>query len=167
MQTVPLRPGRGARLSFLGGRKKEMPQQQQQQKPAALMRGERGHVGETGSREGESNGRSTGTHSRSISRAQSHEDQRPGLGITGSASNGTHSNGPVSRSGTEASEWMTDSGSHASHDTPVDSLETKERESMGGVGAPRLGGMKKRLSMLRLGKKTGKGNGDMGALDEE
>ncbi|KAK7747921.1 Deoxycytidine kinase 1 [Cytospora paraplurivora] len=170
LQTVPLRPGRGARLSFLGGRKKEV---LQQQNAAAQTKGEQGHVSGTGSREGGNDGRIAGTHSRSISRAQSHEYKRSGLGIAGSVSNGTHSNGVVSRSGTDTSEWMTDSGSHASHDTPahagmpVDSLETKERESMGGVGTPRLGGMKKRLSMLRLGKKTGRGNGDMGALDEE
>lgn len=90
--------------------------------------------------------------------------------MTGSAANGTQSNGPRSRSGTEASEWVTDSGSHASPDTrilagmSVDSLETKERES---VGVPRLGSVKKRLSMLMLSKKPGKGNGEMDALDEE
>lgn len=159
MQPVPLRPGRGARLSFLGGRKKEAPPQQN---------GELGHISEAGSSEHNSKG--ADSHGRSNFRSQSHENQRPGPGTAGSASNGTHPNGPVSRSGTEASEWVTDSGSHASHDTrilagtSVDSLETKERES---VGVPRLGSVKKRLSMLMLSKKPGKGNGEMDALHEE
>ncbi|ROV86899.1 hypothetical protein VMCG_10879 [Cytospora schulzeri] len=162
VQPVPLRPGRGARLSFLGGRKKEAPQQLQQQN------GELGHISETGNSENNSKG--VDNHRRSVLRSQSYENQRPGLGMAGSATNGTHPNGPVSRSGTEASEWVTDSGSHASHDTrvlagtSVDSLESKERES---VGVPRLGSVKKRLSMLMLSKKPGKGNGEMDALDEE
>lgn len=110
----------------------------------------------------------------SLFRAQSSENHRPGFGTAGSASNGTQSNGLISRSGTEASEWVTDSGSHASHDTQVpggtgaDTPENKEREGMGAAGPPKLGVMKKRLSLLRLGgKKPGKGNSDMGALDEE
>jgi hypothetical protein len=48
----------------------------------------------------------------------------------------------------------------------VDSLD-KERERLDGAGTPKLGGMKKRLSLLRLGKKSGRSNGAMGALDEE
>lgn len=160
MQPVPLRPGRGARLSFLGGRKKEAAQQQHN--------GELGNINETGSNENVNKG--ADNHRRSVFRSQSYENQRPGLGTTGSASNGTQSNVPRSRSGTEASEWVTDSGSHASHDTrilagtSVDSLDTKDRES---VGVPRLGNVKKRLSMLMLNKKPGKGNGEMDALDEE
>lgn len=37
----------------------------------------------------------------------------------------------------------------------------------GGVGAPKLGGMKRRLSMLKLGGKKGKNHSMMGALNEE
>lgn len=167
VQPVPLRPGRGARLSFLGGRKKEAPQQQQ----AAQVNGGQGHLIET--RSSGSNSKGADTHRKRSIRAQSRENQRLGLGVAGSTSNGTHSNGPLSRSGTEVSEWVTDSGSHASHDTrllastSMDSIETKEREDMAMAGTPKLGGMKKRLSLLRLGKKTGRGNDDMGALDEE
>lgn len=99
-----------------------------------------------------------------------------------SASNGTLvSNGPVTGSNTQTSDWVTDSGrgdSRASFDThvlssgtPADSIG-KERESLGGGGTPKLGGVKKRLSLLKLGKRTGRSNngntnGMMGALNEE
>ncbi|KKY29632.1 putative sh3 domain-containing protein [Diaporthe ampelina] len=166
VQPVSLRQGRGARLSFLGGRKREPPQQ-----PRTPVNGEQADRSEAGSSRSESKG--ADSHRRSFFRAPSYENQRPGVGIPGSATNGSQqSNGPVSRSGTESSDWVTDSGSHGSYDTrilastPVDSLD-KERERLDGAGTPKLGGMKKRLSLLRLGKKTGRSNGAMSALDEE
>lgn len=166
MQPVSLRQSRGARLSFLGGRKKEQP-------PSAHMNG-----GQTISEEGSGESPTRAHDSRRLSffRAPSHENQRPtGGSISMSGSNGAVANGPLPKSGTEGSDWVTDSGggSRVSYDTnarsgntPVDSFE-KERESSGGAGTPRLGGVKKRLSLLKLGKRTGRSNGMMGALNEE
>lgn len=166
VQPVSLRQSRGARLSFLGGRKKEHP-------PPVHING-----GQTISEEGsESPSKAQDMHRRSFFRVPSHEPPRPtGYGVSVSASNGTISNGPITRSNTEGSDWVTDSGgvSRGSYDThglssgtPVDSVE-KERESfVNGGTPPKLGGVKKRLSLLRLGKRTGKGNGMMGALNEE
>jgi dedicator of cytokinesis protein 3 len=166
VQPVSLRQGRGARLSFLGGRKRETPQQ-----PRTPAKSEQPDTSEAGSNRSE--GKGADSHRRSFFRTTSHENQRPSVAIPGSATNGSQqSNGQVSQSGTEASDWATDSGSHGSYDTrilastPVDSLD-KGRERLDGAGTPKLGGMKKRLSLLRLGKKTGRSNGAMGALDEE
>lgn len=167
VQPVSLRQSRGARLSFLGGRKKEHP-------PSAHMNG-----GQTISEESsESSIKAQDTHRRSFFRVASHEPPKPtGYGVSVSASNGTISNGPITRSNTEGSDWVTDSGgvSRGSYDkhgllsgTPVESIE-KEREGFADAGPPppKVGGVKKRLSLLRLGKRTVKSNGVMGALNEE
>lgn len=166
VQPVSLRQSRGARLSFLGGRKKEAP-------PSAHLNVNGGQtIGEEGSESPKPNE----THRRSFFRAPSHEAQRPtGYGVSVSTSNGTVLSGPITRSNTESTDWVTDSGnaSHGSHDahvvssgTPVDSVE-KEREAFADPGVQKLGGVKKRLSLLRLGKRTPKTNGMMGALNEE
>lgn len=166
VQPVSLRQSRGARLSFLGGRKKEQP-------PSAHLNANGGQtIGEEGSESPKPNE----THRKSFFRAPSHEAQRPtGYGVSVSTSNGTISHGPVTRSNTESTDWVTDSGngSHGSHDahvvasgTPVESVE-KGREMFADAGVQKLGGVKKRLSLLRLGKRTHKSNGMMGALNEE
>lgn len=113
----------------------------------------------------------------SFFRSPSYETSQPTLGYNVSvmASTGAHaSNGPLSKSNTDASDWVTDSGggSRGSYDTrilsgtPVDSVD-KERESTVGPGTPKLGGVKKRLSLLKLGTRKGRNHGTMGALNEE
>lgn len=133
-------------------------------------------ISEEGGGGSESPTRSHDSRRLSFFRAPSNENQRPtGGNIPASGSNGAVSNGPLPKSGTEGSDWVTDSGggSRGSYDTnfrsgttQVESID-KERESSGGAGTPRLGGVKKRLSLLKLGKRTGRSNGMMGALNEE
>lgn len=172
MQPVSLRQSRGARLSFLGGRKKE-----HQPPPSAHMNGGQHPISEVD----ENSSKSQDSRRTSFFRSHSFDNPASKAGYNVSvvsASNGgtPGSNGPLSRSNTDASDWVTDSGagtgSRGSHDnrmmsgTPVDSID-KERESTGGAGTPKLGGVKKRLSLLKLGTRKTKNNGMMGALNEE
>lgn len=178
MQPVSLRQSRGARLSFLGGRKKE-----HQPPPSAHMNGGQHPISEA-----DENPPPKTQDSRRTSFFRSHSfDNNPPSNKAGynvsvvSASNGTTgSNGPLSRSNTDASDWVTTesgggtttAGSRGSHDTrmmsgtPVDSID-RDRESAGGAATPKLGGVKKRLSLLKLGTRKTKNNGMMGALNEE
>lgn len=167
-QPVSLRQSRGARLSFLGGRKKE-----HQLPPSAHMNGGHHPISEAD----ENPVKSQESRRTSFFRSHSFENMQSkgGYSISVSASNGTHvSNGPLSMSNTDASDWVTDSrgGSRDSFDarmmsgTPVDSID-KEREGAGSAGTPKLGGVKKRLSLLKLGTRKTKTNGMMGALNEE
>lgn len=170
VQPVSLRQSRGARLSFLGGRKKEHP-------PSAHMNlnGGQNTIPEVADIEVPA---MQEPPRKNIFRSHSHEIQqsmpRLGHGVSISASNGTHSNGSLTRSATDTSDWVTDSGrgSRGSHDTHVlsgtlvSSID-KERDSSGGAGMPKMSGMKKRLSMLKLGGRKGKTNTMMGALSEE
>lgn len=177
VQPVSLRQGRGARLSFLGGRKKDSVQSPPLPPPSS--NGEPMMSPSTASGEFGKGHESAGGHGHRLSffRAPpSFENQQPAYAVPSSVSNGTQqSNGPLTKSGTEGSDWVTDSGggSRASHDThavsnaPSSDLIAKEREASGGAGTPKLGGMmKKRLSLLKLGKRTGRSN-TMGAVSEE
>lgn len=160
VQPVSLRQGRGARLSFLGGRKKELTQPVQTNgEPLANPSAGNGEPSKPHD-----------SHRRSFFRAPpSFENQRPAFGVPSSTSNGT-----LPRSNTAGSDWVTESrgGSRASNETHIMSgttsmeLSEKERETPGGPGTPKLGAMKKRLSLLKLGKRTGRSN-TMGALSEE
>lgn len=174
VQPVSLRQGRGARLSFLGGRKKDSIQSAA---PPPSSNGESMMSPPVASGDSSKSHESTsggGGHRLSFFRSPpSFEKAQPAYGVPSSASKGTQSNGPLSKSGTEGSDWVTDSGggSRASHDTnaasnPSSELLAKEREASGGAGTPKLGGMKKRLSLLKLGKRTGRSN-TMGAVSEE
>ncbi|CAN8103871.1 unnamed protein product [Discula destructiva] len=165
IQPVSMRQSRGARLSFLGGRKKE-----NRLPPSAHLNGS-AHLS-PGERE-EDLHKAQGSRRTSFFRAHSFENSqsKAGYSVSVVASNGTH----MSRSNTDASDWVTDSGgggSRGSYDTrmlagtPVDSID-RERESSGGAATPKLGGVKKRLSMLKLGTRKGRNNGTMGALNEE
>lgn len=163
-----MRQSRGARLSFLGGRKKE-----HHSPPSTQINGGQQPISEVD----ESPAKTQESRRTSFFRSHSYENapSKAGSNASVSASNGTHaSNGPLSRSNTYASDWVTDSGggSRGSYDTrmlsgtPVDSID-KEREGSGGAATPKLGGVKKRLSLLKLGTRKGKNNGIMGALNEE
>lgn len=168
MQPVSIRQSRGARLSFLGGRKKDHPPP-----PSAHMNGGgRQHSIDEVDEEATD---SANLEPRRMSFFRSHSAEntqlKTGYNVSVKASN--ESNTPLTRSNTDATDWITDSGggSRGSYETrmlsgtPVDSID-KERQSTGGVGTPKLGGVKKRLSMLKLGTRKGRNNG-MGALNEE
>lgn len=175
VQPVSLRQGRGARLSFLGGRKKDSVQSPPL---PPSSNGEPTMSSSTVSGESAKGHEPAGGHGHRLSffrSPPSFENQQPAYGVPSSVSNGTQqSNGPLTKSGTEGSDWVTDSGggSRASHDThvvsnaPSSDLIAKEREASGGAGTPKLGGMKKRLSLLKLGKRTMRSN-TMGAVSEE
>lgn len=153
IQPVSLRQSRGARLSFLGGRKKE-----HQPAPSAHVNGGRQHsIDEVGEEAVDHTNleprRTSFFHSHSFDNSQ----PKTGYNVSVKASNDTHvSNTPVTRSNTDATDWITDSGggSRGSYETrmlsgtPVDSID-KERQSTGGAGTPKLGGVKKRLSLLQ------------------
>lgn len=173
MQPVSLRQSRGARLSFLGGRKKE-----HQPPPSAHMNGGQHPISEVDENPSKTQ------DSRRTSFFRSHSFDNPPSNKAGynvsvvSASNGTTgSNGPLSRSNTDASDWVTESGggtgSRGSHDTrmmsgtPVESIDRDRESAGGGAATPKLGGVKKRLSLLKLGTRKTKNNGMMGALNEE
>lgn len=170
MQPVSLRQSRGARLSFLGGRKKD-----HQPPPSAHTNGGQHSISEV-----DENPPKATQDSRRTSFFRSHSFDNPptskaGYNVTVTATNGTTvSNGPLTRSNTDASDWVTDSGvgSRGSYDTrmmsstPVDSID-KERDGISAAATPKLGGVKKRLSLLKLGTRKAKNNGMMGALNEE
>ncbi|KAF3765979.1 hypothetical protein M406DRAFT_88784 [Cryphonectria parasitica EP155] len=173
VQPVSLRQSRGARLSFLGGRKKDP------STSAAHMstNGVQHPIPETTKDDSAPVATEESWRKSVFPSSQSYENQRPspgGYGVSTSASNGTLPHGPLSRSGTDTSDWVTDSGgsSHASYDTNalsgtlVNSID-RERESVGGTGTPKLGSVKRRLSLLKLGGKKTKSLAMMGALNEE
>lgn len=69
------------------------------------------------------------------------------------------------------SEWVTDSGGRRSSDAGTNLIE-KEREykderPVDALGIVKRGSVRKRLSMLKLGKKSAKGNGTMVSVHEE
>ncbi|KAF6817843.1 sh3 domain containing protein [Colletotrichum sojae] len=142
--------GRGTRLSFLGGRKKESPVLQQ-----------------TGS-DTQTNGDAddTASHrSRSFSKPQENTNRR-------SIFRAPSSDVPRNMGSNDAtSEWVTDSGGRQSSDTGTH-LTEKEREYRDErpaetPGIAKRGSVRKRLSMLKLGKKSGKAEGIMGSVHEE
>lgn len=158
-------------MSFLGGRKKEG-----QLAPSAYTNGSRqlsiGEVDEGGIE-------TTDVDLRRVSFFRSHSSERSQAkteyNVSVKAGNDTHvTNTQLTRSNTEVTDWVTDSGggSRGSYETrmlsgtPVDSID-KERQSTDVVGTPKLGGVKRRLSMLKLGTRKGRNNGTMGALNEE
>jgi dedicator of cytokinesis protein 3 len=171
IQPISLRQGRGARLSFLGGRKKD---QKEGIPPVPQINGN------SHAQEDESAGmsRSHGLGGDALNR-------RSFFRTTYSASENAvvrppgHTNGhtemspaTVGRSSRvdQSMDWVTDSG------LPRDSSDAtaleKEKSfpdhgSSGASGMLHMGGVKKRLSILRLGKKNSKGSGVMGSVDEE
>lgn len=187
VQPVSLRQGRGARLSFLGGRKKNesfsAAPPSSNGEPLMSPSTVSGDFSNPKSHESASGGHG---HRLSFFRSPSSlgENHNPNnhanaYGVSSSMSNGTlqQSNGPLTKSGTEGSDWVTESGtSRTSHDTQYMSnsnshgatseLIAKERDASGGAATPKLGGMKKRLSLLKLGKRAGRSH-TMGAVSEE
>ncbi|TPX08866.1 uncharacterized protein E0L32_009684 [Thyridium curvatum] len=148
VRPVSLRQGRGARLSFLGGRRKDTP-------PTPQLNGEGKALsqqqtnGDTESATSDHSGRRSrdNPNRRSFFRAHSH-DKAPNT--SGSMTNGHDSSGGT------GGDWVTDSGGRQSSDVDRDRHDSSA-----------IGSVRKRLSMLKLGKKTSRGNVLMGSLDEE
>lgn len=141
--------GRGTRLSFLGGRKKESPVLQQTNGDAHVN----GEVDDTVS-----------SRSRSFSKTQETQNRRTSFFRAPSTE-------PRIMTVNDAtSEWVTDSGGRQSSDMGTN-LTEKEREYRDErpaepLGIVKRGSVRKRLSMLKLGKKSNKA-GAMGSVHEE
>ncbi|KAL2759794.1 hypothetical protein ACRALDRAFT_1074067 [Sodiomyces alcalophilus JCM 7366] len=148
VQPVSIRPGRGARLSLLGGRKRD-PSSSPQTNGDKSGAHENGEV---------LNGRSKSMDRDPNSRRNFFRS--PAVG-------GTPPNGAADA---EGSEWVTDSGGRQSSDVRSSTADKEDDERLppsGGNGLTKKGSVRKRFSMLRLGKKTSRGNVLMGSVDEE
>ncbi|KAK3315502.1 hypothetical protein B0H66DRAFT_346112 [Apodospora peruviana] len=179
VQPVSLRQGRGARLSFLGGssssRKKDGGLSKLSSETAAAtsaattrVNGDGGGHHHQHQQEDESNsGRSFG--------GKENPNRRSFFRTHSSGNTTVHVNGGTDMSGGAGGmmDWVTDSGASP----PKGSSDNQSQTVGSGSGEKQLSGasdhsssigsVRKRLSILRLGKKTSKGNGLMGSLDEE
>ncbi|KAB5585577.1 hypothetical protein GE09DRAFT_1048672 [Coniochaeta sp. 2T2.1] len=186
VQPVQLRQGRGARLSFLGGRKKDTPQQQQQHPPPPPIpqtNGDYAHVNgdaESASSRGKENNPNRLSFFRSTGSA--HPPPPP----TFSDNNTPKPSTPVTSANLKQNEWVTERPLPASKAAPVTtkrksedvvrtlSRERSEKEYYGNSAVARAelpkksggGNVRKRLSMLKLGKRRD-GVGGLGGLEEE
>ncbi|ROT42397.1 SH3 domain-containing protein [Sodiomyces alkalinus F11] len=143
VQPVSIRQGRGARLSLLGGRKKDQSSSPQ------------------------TNGDRSGTHEKGETFSDRSKSMDKDQGARRSFFR-SPANGPAEAEGTE---WViTDSGGRQSSDVRSSTADKENDErppSSGGNGMARMGSVRKRFSMLRLGKKSSRGNVLMGSVDEE
>lgn len=132
----PTKAGRGTRLSFLGGRRKEssgdIPLQPNGDAEASPRR---------------PTAKDTTLHRRSFFRSHSNDQTQP----------------QSQANGHDGADWVTDSGGRTSTDTGLTDKEQGERSP----GLVKMGSVRKRLSMLKIGKKNSKGTDLMGSLDEE
>ncbi len=164
------RQGRGTRLSFLGGRKKDAPPLQPQMNGDAAPHHHHHHPQQQLQSTNGDGGGESGKRTRSRSRSKENANRRSFFRGNEKASLNGQTNGHDSSGA--GTDWVTDSGPRESSDLSV--LE-KERGRGGGGGgsgavdnnAVKIGSVRKRLSLLKLGKKSSKGNGLMGAVDEE
>ncbi|KAK2020532.1 SH3 domain-containing protein [Colletotrichum zoysiae] len=151
VQPIAIRQGRGTRLSFLGGRKKHSPGQQQ--------------TTSNSSASGDAEDAASSQNSRSVSRAQ--ETSSRLSFFRAPSSDGARVNGSIDA----ASEWVTDSGGRESSDAGFN-LTEKEREYRDERLADdpiviKRSSVRKRLSLLKLTKKSHKNGGLMGSVHEE
>lgn len=168
VQPVQLRQGRGARLSFLGGRKKDQASQEQQRQqhppPPPIPQTNGDHL-PNGDAESATSGHSRGKDNpnrRSFFRVTSAEAKVD----TGSSGHRHEWSAETPVSGTTApgrqsSDISTTQNSRESRNPGLTSTAPEQ------TGGARMGNVRKRLSMLKLGKKSSKGSGLMGSLDEE
>ncbi|TDZ27951.1 Dedicator of cytokinesis protein 1 [Colletotrichum spinosum] len=150
VQPIAVR-GRGTRLSFLGGRKKES--------PAPQANGEVHIHGDVDD--------STSNRSRSFSRTQENPNPK-----RHSFFRAPSAEPPRTLAVNDAtSEWVTDSGGRRSSDTGTHMTEKeneyREEKSLEGAGIVKRASVRKRLSLLKLGKKSNKSSGVMGSVHEE
>jgi dedicator of cytokinesis protein 3 len=172
LQPVTLRQGRGARLSFLGGRKKDA---KENTPPVPQINGDNHAHEDEGSNL--SHSRSTGKENgnrRSFFRGHSSSESNTVGARSAGYTNGAEMSPATIGGGRvdQSMDWVTDSGAarESTDATAVDkerTLSSSEHGSSTVGGIQSLGSVRKRLSILRLGKKSSKGNGLMGSLDEE
>ncbi|KAK0613299.1 hypothetical protein B0T14DRAFT_498830 [Immersiella caudata] len=172
LQPVSLRQGRGARLSFLGGRKKDT---KENTPPVPQINGDNHAYENEGSNLSHSRsiGKENGNR-RSFFRGHSSSDSNAAGARSAGYSNGTEMSPATVGGGRidQSMDWVTDSGAarESTDATAVDkerTLSSSEHGSSTVSGIQSLGSVRKRLSILRLGKKSSKGSGLMGSLDEE
>ena len=159
MQPVSLRSGRGvARLSFLGGRSRKDSAPQPQVNGDHAPQQPNGDSHHHQQQEPTERSRSKDNTNR-LSFFRSHSSDKPQANGQGYDSSG----GPAGM------DWVTDSGPRESTDgTTLDREKaTLEGTGTGGGGVVKMGSVRKRLSLLKLGRKASKGNDLMVAVDEE
>ncbi|KAK1754419.1 putative dedicator of cytokinesis protein 1 [Echria macrotheca] len=161
VQPVSLRQGRGARLSFLGGRRKDS--KHEATPPVPQINGDHGSTNDD-SGIGRSRSLSKeNANRRSFFRAHGPSDNnQQSTTLNGTEMSPAIAGGP--RPDISGMDWVSDSApSGDSH-----ALEKEKSHSdHSGTNMLHVGSVRKRLSILRLGKKSSKGNGLMGSLDEE
>ena len=154
VQPVSLRQGRGARLSFLGGRKKD------QHSISLINEDATSHPDSEMNLNHARNLSKDNPNRRSFFRAHSNDNRQPPINGLGS----------TDMSGANGTEWLTDAGLRESSDGLTLEKDKENAFALNGLAAPsRVGSVRKRLSLLKIGgtKKQPKGNGTMGSLDEE
>lgn len=144
----PVRTARGARLSFLNGKKKDQAKPNGEQ--PARSRGP--SLTQPQTRTQRSGTQSSANTESAQTRARSGSGQAPRRSLF------RHEAPPTESS----SEWVTDSNTGTS-------LEIGDRDGDKGVGVHKMGSVRRRLSMLKIGKRGGsvRRRGPMGSLDEE
>lgn len=150
----PVRAGRGARLSFLGGKKKDQPRQSvEQSRP-------RGHS-QTQPPQSRTQ-RSATQSSANTDSAQSRSRSGSNNTATRRGAAAARQSEEGARNGDTGSEWVTDSSAR-------ESLEIGDKDGDKGVGIHKRGSVRKRLSMLKFGKRGNsvRERAIMGSLDEE
>ena len=147
----PVRAGRGARLSFLGGKKKDQPKPNGDQQ--ARSRGPSYSQPQT--RTQRSGTQSSANTDSAQSRARSGSGNAPRRNLF-------RHEAPPPTNGDSGSDWVTDSNPRAS-------LEIGDKDGDKGVGIHKMGSVRRRLSMLKIGKRGGsvRDRTVMGSLDEE
>lgn len=160
---MSLHQGRGARLSFLSHKKTSQPSPVGEDKKLGQSNGDSNKVENMGAggrgHESQRQGREN-THRRSFFRTHA-SDATHSLGVNGSIDD---------LWAKETKERLTERP-RSSIDTSA-TLERKESVSNASLDslqgpAKRGGSVRKRLSLLKLGKKSSKGSGLMGSVDEE
>jgi len=158
----PVKSGRGTRLSFLGGRRKDS----QTNGDHIPLNGEeasgraRSHSKDSQSTQQHQGG--TVSHRLSFFRSHSTDVTSPNtLGGGPTPHSATFPNGGVNN---DSSDWVTESG--VGKESSDEGHHNKSIDKGAGVGVQKKGSVRKRLSMLKLGRKTTKAE-MMGALDEE
>ncbi|KAI1340030.1 hypothetical protein F5Y15DRAFT_62154 [Xylariaceae sp. FL0016] len=151
VQPISLRQ-RGTRLSFLGGKRKDS--QVSNGEVPNLKQPSKGEYSESNSQHSKS--RQNSHHRMSIFRSQSNE--------TNSSANPF--NQPMSNGGVDSTlpEWAPDRSRKSKE--VVDVLES-DFGKPGDGSIVKMGSVRKRLSMLKLGKKQSRPNGLMGGVTEE
>lgn len=173
VQPVQLRHSRGARLSFLGGRKKDQAAQQQQQQhppppPIPETNGDH-HV--NGDAESATSGHSRGKDNPNrLSFFRGNGSTQPPVEtkqFESPSMAGKHNERVVEHALPVGKGATAPGGRRKSSDLSRTPSSKENSDPNAAGGERKVGNVRKRLSMLKLGKKSSKGSGLMGSLDEE